>query len=86
MTDRSKYQDKVIRNYYQNREEIAIQRLQELATELYLAEGAKKRTQLWKNAVTHLEALKVSQKQIDHLLKSDKAELLATYVKTLLKK
>jgi hypothetical protein len=86
MTDRSKHQDKVIRNYYQNREEIAIQRLQELATELYLSEGAKKRAQLWKNAVTHLEALKVSRDQIDHLVKTDKAELLASYVKTLLKK
>lgn len=86
MADRSKHQDKLIRNYYQNREEIAIQRLQELATELYLSESKKKRAQLWKNAVTHLEALKVSPDQIDHLVRSDKAELLATFVKNRISK
>ena len=85
MQNRTKFQEKAIRNYYQNRDEIAIQRLQELATELYLTEG-KKRTQLWKHATTHLEALKVPQPQIDHLVNSDKAELLATYLKSLMSK
>jgi hypothetical protein len=85
MQNRTRYAEKAIRNYYQNRDDIAIQRLQELATDLYLTEG-KKRIQLWKNVITHLEALKVPQSQIDHLVKSDKAELLATYLKTLLKK
>ena len=35
----SKYQQKVIKNYYDNREAISVQRLGELVTELYLAEG-----------------------------------------------
>ena len=30
MAKRTKFQEKVIRNYYQNREAIAVQRLQEL--------------------------------------------------------
>ena len=85
MQNKTRFQEKAIRNYYQNRDEIAIQRLQELATDLYLTEG-KKRVQLWKHVTTHLEALKVPQTQIDHLIKSDKAELLATYLKNLLKK
>ena len=33
MAKRTKFQEKVIRNYYQNREAIAVQRLQELVTE-----------------------------------------------------
>ena len=85
MQNRSKFQDKAIRNFYQNRDEIAVQRLQELASELYLTEG-KKRLQLWKHVTTHLGALKVPQPQIDRIVKSDKAELLATYLKDLLKK
>jgi hypothetical protein len=82
MDNRSKHQDKIIRNYYQNRDEIAIQRLQELASDLYLAEG-KKRQQLWKHVTTHLTALKVTSQQIDHIVRSDKPELLATMLKDL---
>jgi len=85
MENRGKRQDKIIRNYYENRDEIAIQRLQELTTDLYLSEG-KKRQQFWKHVTTHLAALKVPQKQIDHIVKSDKPELLATMLKTLMKK
>ncbi|MGE0760029.1 MAG: hypothetical protein AB7F89_02390 [Pirellulaceae bacterium] len=85
MQNHTRFQEKVIRNYYNNRDEIAIQRLQELASDLYLSEG-KKRVQLWKHVNTHLSALKVPQKQIDHIISSDKPELLATTLKTLMKK
>ena len=85
MQNRTRHQEKIIRSYYQNRDDIAVQRLQELATDLYLSEG-KKRVQLWKHVTTHLAALKVPQKQIDHIVTSDDAELLATTLKNLLKK
>ena len=68
MAEYTKFQQKAIKNYYDNREGIAMQRVQELCTELYLAEG-KKLEQHWKTLVTHLEALKVPKKQIDHLVK-----------------
>jgi hypothetical protein len=42
MAKRSSHQDKIIRNYYQNRDAIALQRAQELVTELYLASGKKR--------------------------------------------
>ena len=80
MAKRSKFQQKVIRNYYQNRDSIALQRVQELITDLYLAEG-KKRQQHWKNMVTHLEKLGVPQDQIDHLVEQDNPELVANLVK-----
>ena len=36
MAEHSRYQQNVIKNYYENRENIALQRAQELVTELYL--------------------------------------------------
>lgn len=85
MPNHSRYQEKVIRNYYQNRDEIAIQRLQELVTELYLAEG-KARERYWKNIVTHLEALKVKPAVIEHLRQRDDAETVANFLASLMKK
>lgn len=82
MPERSKFQQKVIRNYYENRENIAIQRLQELVTELYLSEG-KKRQQHWKHVCTHLANMGVKQKTIDHLVEQDNPELVANLIKTL---
>ena len=54
MAERSRYQEKIIKNYYQNRESIAIQRIQELITDLYLAEG-KKREKVWKSLEGYLD-------------------------------
>ena len=85
MAKRSKYQQKVIKNYYENREAIAVQRMQELVTELYLAEG-KKLDQHWKSVATHLQKLDVPQAQIDHLLKQRDPQLVAQLVKRLFEK
>ena len=38
----SKHQQKIIKNYYDNRDAISLQRAQELVTELYLSEGKKR--------------------------------------------
>ena len=76
MTERSKYQQNVIRNYYDNRENIALQRAQELVTELYLSEG-KKREKYWKSLGNHLLKLDVKQETIDHLVSQDDPQLAA---------
>ncbi len=76
MAERSKYQQNIIRNYYENRENIALQRVQELVTELYLAEGKKRKTQ-WDRLETHLLKLEVKQKTIDQLRKKDDPMLVA---------
>ena len=39
MADYSPYQQKIIKRYYRNYDAIKLQRLSELTTELYLAEG-----------------------------------------------
>jgi heme oxygenase len=85
MAKHSKYQEKVIKNYYQNREAISLQRLQELVTELYLSEG-KQREKHWKSIIGHLEKMGVKQEQIDHLVAKDKPELVAQLVQDLLEK
>ena len=83
MAEYSKHQQKIIKNYYDNREAISLQKLQEFVTELYLSEGKKRQT-YWKRIAGHLEKLKVDQKTIDHLVEQDKPELVASLVKRLM--
>jgi len=87
MSDKSytKYQQKVIERYYEHKDSIALQRLQELVTELYLSEG-KKRTKHWETIAKNLEKLGVAKVTIDHLKKQDKPELVAEIVKKLMDK
>lgn len=81
----SKYQQNVIRRYYDNREAVSLQRLQELVTELYLAEG-KARERQWKYIVAALEKLGLKQDRIDHLRQQDDPKLLAKLVEELMGK
>ena len=82
MAERSKYQQSVIRNYYDNRENISLQRAQEIITELYLSEG-KKRQKYWKSLEGHLLKLKVKQQTIDNLVSRDDPQLAAKLVERL---
>jgi hypothetical protein len=79
MTERTKHQDRIIKNYYRNQEAILLQRLGEQVTELYLAEG-KARTKLWERIGGALEKLEIPQSRIEHLVNSDNPALLASLV------
>ena len=79
MAERSKYQQNIIKNYYENRESISLQRAQELVTELYLSEG-KKRQKYWKTLEGHLLKLEVKQQTIDKLIKQDDPQLAAQLI------
>lgn len=79
MAERSKYQQNIIKNYYENRETISLQRAQELVTELYLSEG-KKRQKYWKTLEGHLLKLEVKQQTIDRLIKQDDPQLAAQLI------
>ena len=85
MADYTKFQQKVIKNYYEHRDGIALQRVQELVTELYLSEGTK-RTKHWDSVALHLGKLGVKPDVIEHLRKEDKPELVASLVKKLMEK
>ncbi|MCL2303708.1 MAG: hypothetical protein FWC43_00015 [Planctomycetaceae bacterium] len=80
--ERSVYQDKIIKRYYNNRDEIMQQKLSEMVTDLYLAEG-KKRAQLWKRIRAALENLKVPASQIESLAANDNPAQLAQFLEKL---
>ena len=83
MAEFSKHQQKIIKGYYDNRETIALQRLGELVTELYLSEG-KARARHWKQIVAALEKLGVKQSRIDQLMEQDDPALVAKLVEELM--
>jgi|SRR6476661_1637504 hypothetical protein len=85
MPNYSKYQQKVIKNYYDNQEAILLQRLGEHVTELYLSEG-KARTKRWKDITKVLEKLKIPAARIEQLVKQDDPARLAKLLEELLAK
>lgn len=87
MADReySKYQQKVISNYYDNREHIDSTKLSELVTNLYLAETEKKKAKLWDSAQKLMERLEVPQSRVDHVVGTQDPAILAAVVQDLQK-
>ena len=73
------YQTQIIKRYYKNREDIAAQRLSELTTELYLAEG-KKRLQVWKRIIAALTHLGVPPEKIEQMVNADDPVKLAELI------
>jgi hypothetical protein len=82
MTDYTPYQQKIIKRYYDQQDTIQRQRLAELVSELYLAEG-KKLKRLWESAASAMQKLGVPQGRIDHLVKQQNPALVAQLVKEL---
>ncbi|MGE0607729.1 MAG: hypothetical protein AB7O62_11615 [Pirellulales bacterium] len=85
MAERTKYQQNIIRNYYQNQGAISLQKLGEQVTELYLAEG-KARDKRWLQIRSTLEKLKVPASRIEHIVQQDNPTLLAKLLEELLAK
>ena len=81
----SKYQQKIIKNYYDNKDAISLQRLSELVTDLYLAEGKTRETK-WKQAVAALEKLGLKPARIKHLREQDNPAMLAQVVEEMMAK
>jgi len=77
---RTKYQEKVIKNYYRNRDAIALQKAMEQVTELYLSEG-KKRATVWQRLVGNLEKIGLPADQIQHLQEQNDPALVAEVLK-----
>ena len=85
MQDFTGSQQKIIKRYYENIDSISLQKLGELATELYLDDG-KKLERLWKNAASAMEKLEIPAKRIESIVKSGKPEMLAQLVQELQRK
>jgi hypothetical protein len=85
MAKRSSYQQRAIRNYYENQGTILLQRLGDLVTDLYLAEG-QTRVRLWKRVGDTLEKLKIPKARVQRLVAGDNPALLVDLLKELLEK
>ena len=79
MTERSRYQEGIIKRYYENRDAIMYQKLTELVTELYLSEG-KKRASLWTRVEKALRNMKVPEPKIAQILEKDDPAFLARFL------
>ena len=79
MEDFTRHQQGIIKRYYQNADALQLQRLSELAGELYLAEG-KKRAKTWVAAAALMLKLGVPQARVDGIVAADKPEAVAKIV------
>jgi hypothetical protein len=75
MADHTPYQQKIIRRYYQSFDALKYQRLSELTSELYLAQG-KKSERLWKHVAETLTRLGFPESRIEHLMQKRDPALL----------
>ena len=81
MAERTPYQQKVIRRYYEHRDEILLTRLQELVGELYLADSDRKMESLWKRVDKALVGLKTPESTRTRILQARDSEVLARHVR-----
>lgn len=82
MAEYSPYQQKIIKRYYDNFDQVSYQRLSELVTEIYLAEG-KKRDRLWTQVGDTLRKLDFPESRLTHLLEKKDPAHLAVVLKEL---
>ena len=82
----SRYQQGVISRYYDHLDTIMLQKLQELVTELYLAQNSTKEDKLWDRAQKAMEKLKIKPAIIAHIMQKRQVEILAKNLENWLKK
>lgn len=81
----SAHQQKIIRNYYENMDTIQLTKLQEIVTDLYLAESDKKRKQLWTRVEQALNKLKIPASVKARILETQDVQILARNLEEWLK-
>jgi hypothetical protein len=82
MAEHTPYQRKIIERYYKNFDAIMQQRLSELATDLYLADG-KKLDRLWAQVESSLRKLEFPEHRIAELIRRRDPTLLVAILKEL---
>jgi hypothetical protein len=72
----SRYQQGIVRRYYQHQDTIAVQKLSELVSELFLASDEKKKEKLWASVAQQLPKLDAEDTRCERVLaKRDLQEL-----------
>lgn len=82
MPDYSPHQRKIIDRYYKNRDEIMLAKLQEIVTELYLADSDRALERLWKRADKAMQALDIPASRVEHVLAKRDPQILARNLRT----
>jgi len=83
--ERTKHQQKIISSYYDNLDTIMLTKLQELVTDLYLADSQAKTDRLWERAQKAMEKLKIKPAIIEHIMKTRSVTVLAKNLEKWLK-
>ena len=77
----SRYQQKIVKRYYQNLDSLALQKLSELVSELFLAAGdAKKQERLWAQVTTNLPKIGADEARTRRILAQKDLEGLGKLV------
>ncbi len=83
--EHSNYQNKVISNYYDNLDNIMLTKLQEMVTDLYLADSKAKADRLWDRVEKAMTKLKIKPNRIQHIMSKRSVTILAKNVEDWLK-
>ena len=81
--DLSAGQSKIVKRYYDNLDTIVATRLQELVTDLYLADTDAKQARLWKGAQQQLAKTPADPGRVAAIIEARDAEALAVLVNKL---
>jgi hypothetical protein len=73
----SAYQRDVISRYYENLDTITLNNLQELVSQLYLADSKSKQNKLWERVHKAMLRLKVKPAIIEHIMNKRDVVILA---------
>lgn len=79
----TEYQKKVIKSYYNNSNDIKIQKLSELLSNMYIETSEKKKDQGWKKIKKFLLDLKVSEYQTEQIVAEKDLEKLSKKITSL---
>jgi hypothetical protein len=73
----SAYQRDVISRYYENLDAITLTKLQELVSQLYLADSKSRQNQLWERVHKAMLKLKVKPAIVEHIMNKKDVVILA---------
>ncbi len=80
MKRRSTYQQKIIQNYYEHRDDIMLQTLSEIVSELYLATNDTRRRQLWRRAESCLQKMGIEAAETTRIVRAHDLAALAKII------
>ncbi len=81
LEDYTPFQQRIIKRYYRNRQEIAFQKLEELVADIYLADTDRKKGAIWKRVEKALVNLEVPEKIRAHIMEKKDPGVLARNLK-----